>query len=79
MPQLLLSLSSPLDSLLSPSKSLGVRQKDKKKKMREKKENYKNLERKFLQQLVQFTLNHLHQDHLLYFEKVVKVLGKKKT
>jgi hypothetical protein len=80
MPQLLLlSLSSPLDSLLSPSKSLGVRQKDKKKKKKERKENYKKSERKFLQQLVQFTLNHLYQDHLLYFEKVEKVLGKKKT
>jgi hypothetical protein len=72
-------LSLPLDSLLSPSKSLGVHQKDKKQKKKEKKENYKNLEKKLLQQPVQFTLNHLHQDHLLYFKKVVKVLGKKKT
>jgi hypothetical protein len=26
----------------------------------------------------EFTLNHMHQGHLLHFERVVKVLGKKR-
>jgi hypothetical protein len=47
------------------------------KKKRERKENCRKLGRKLLEQPRQFTLNHLHQGHLLYFEKVVRILRKK--
>jgi hypothetical protein len=39
------------------------------KRKRERKENYIELERKFVKQLGRFTLNRLHQGHLMYFEK----------
>jgi len=40
------------------------------------KKNCRKLERKFLKQLKQYTLNHLHQGRLLHFVKVVRVLEK---
>jgi hypothetical protein len=48
-------------------------------KRRERKKNYRELERKFLEQLKQFILNHLHQGHLLHFKRVVRILEKRKT
>jgi hypothetical protein len=66
----------PLDQLKEKASKKGV---DKKKTKRERKENYRELKRKLLEQLGQFTLNHLHKGHLLYFKKVMRFLGKKKT
>jgi hypothetical protein len=46
-------------------------------KKRKKKKNYKQLE-KYLEQLAQFILNHLHQGHLLCFERM-RALEREKT
>jgi hypothetical protein len=47
-------------------------------KRRERRKGKKIVE-ELLEQLGQFSLNHLHQGHPLYFEKVMRVLGKKET
>jgi hypothetical protein len=67
---------SALDQLKENKLEKGKIKKTNRKKKRKK--SYRELERKFLKQLGRFTVNRLHQGHLLHLERVMRVLKKKK-